>query len=196
MRGRTLLIALIAGLASACGAAIDRRAVGDAPVEVAVLDESAVALKAAFNAASDDVRLLFIVGPSCGPCLRGLIDMNENLGADLLSNPRLRVFVVHVPTLGAQERHAQRAAQLLRGASVMHYWDPSGRSGELLQKTLKIPEYAWDVWLTYAPGATWDGEAPPPPVSWAHQLGRLPAKTRLDPKAFTADVRQRVERLR
>lgn len=195
MRRRALLVTLTAGLVSACGAAIDRQAQGEEPVKVAVLDESASALKAAFNASREDVRLLFIVGPSCGPCLRGLIDINENLGADLLSNPHLRVFVVYVPTLGAQQRHALRAARLLHGANVTHYWDPSGRSGNIVQQTLTIPEYAWDVWLTYGPGAIWDGEAPPPPAAWAHQLGRLNVETRLDPQAFAADVRARVERL-
>jgi hypothetical protein len=196
MQRRTMLLSMLAaGTVTACGEAIDRAATSGAPVAVAMLDETQSALKAAFNAAPDDVRLLFLVGPSCGPCLRGLMELSEALGADLLSNERLRVLVVHVPTLGAEAHHAERAAQLMKGASVTHYWDPSGRSGDVVQQALQIPEYAWDVWLTYAPGPTWDGEVPPTPAAWSHQLGGLPAQTRLDPDAFAADVRTRVEQL-
>lgn len=196
MHRRTALITLVgAGLVSACGEIIDRQATGGEPVEVTVLDDSLSALKSAFNAAQGDVRLLFIVGPSCGPCLRGLVDMNDSLGASLLSNDHLKVFVVHVPALSAEQHHAERAAQLLHGSSVAHYWDPSGRSGDVLQQALQIPDYAWDVWLTYGPESTWEADAPPAPATWRHQLGWLPASTRLDPEAFAADVRARVEQL-
>lgn len=196
MQRRTVLFSMLAtGTVAACGEAIDRAATGGGPVEVAVLDETQTALKAAFNAAPDDVRLLFLVGPSCGPCLRGLMELSEALGADLLSHERLKVLVVHVPTLGAQQHHAERAAQLLNGPSVTHYWDPSGQSGDVVQQTLQIPEYAWDVWLTYNAGPTWDAEAPPAPAAWSHQLGRLPQESRLDPDGFAADVRARVEQL-
>ncbi len=197
MRRRTLLITLGASLASACGEAIDRQASGGAaPVPVAVLDEDLSALKTAFNAAQSKVRLLFIAGPSCGPCLRGLMELHEALGADLLSDQRLSTLVVHVPTLGAQQHHAERAAQLLHGANVTHYWDPSGKSGDAVTDALGIaPIYAWDVWLIYPPGAMWQASAPPAPARWMHQLGQLPRETRLNPEEFAADVRARVEQL-
>lgn len=194
MRRRELIITLAAaGLAVGCGAENDQR-VGP-PAEVALLSEDLSTLKAAFNAAPSKVRLLFLVGPTCGPCLRGLIDLNAELGAALLSDQRLDLLVVHVPTLSAEYSHAQRAAQLMRGSSVRHYWDASGRIGEVVQQTLKIPVYAWDVWLTYAPGPLWVAEAPPAPAAWSHQLGGLREGARLDPEAFAADVRARVEQL-
>ena len=100
MQRRTMVMSMVAaGAVSACGDAIDQAAMDGPPVEVVVLDESLAALKTGFNTAPGDIRLLFIVGPSCGPCLRGLIELNEAMGADLLSNERLKVFVVHVPTL-------------------------------------------------------------------------------------------------
>jgi hypothetical protein len=195
MRRRTLLISVGAGLVSACGEAIDRQTMDGEPVAVATLDADLTLLKTAFNASEGDVRLVFIVGPSCGPCLRGLIDLNQSLGSSLLSNDRLRVLVVHVPTLGAELHHAERAAQLMGGSSVMHFWDPSGHSGDAVQRALQVSDYAWDVWLTYGPEPTWDAETPPEPATWSHQLGSLPASKRLDPEAFAADVRQRVEQL-
>lgn len=196
MRRRTLLIGAGSFGLTACGEAIDRAAIGESTqVDVEVLDENLTALKSAFNATPENVRLLFVVGPSCGPCLRGLMELSEALGSDLLSSARLQVLSVHVPTLGAQEHHARRAATLLQGASVRHYWDPGGGAGEAVQHSLQIAEYAWDVWLTYPPGPTWTETAPPAPAAWSHQLGRLPPENRLNPEAFAADVRARVERL-
>ncbi len=192
-RRTMILTTTSAGVLTACGEAIDNAAIQGPPVEVTTLDDNLTALKTAFNDAHQRVRLLFVVGPSCGPCLRGLMEMNSALGADLLSNERLRVLIVHVPTLGAQESHARRAAQLLSGSNVTHYWDPSGKSGDAVQQALSVQDYAWDVWLTYAPGATWDEVAPPAPATWSHQLGTLPAANRLNPEAFAMDVRARVE---
>ncbi|MDP3739530.1 MAG: hypothetical protein Q8R02_19235 [Hyphomonadaceae bacterium] len=196
MKRRHIIIgAGAAATLAACGEAIDENAFGGAPVEVTELDEKLSALRAAFDAAAGCVRLLFVVGPSCGPCLRGLIDMDKELGERLLSDARLKVFVVHVPTLSAELHHAQRAAKLLQGSSVRNFWDPSGRSGDVVQQTLQIPEYAWDVWLTYDPGDLWQGDAPPAPATWSHQLGALDKGTRLEPASFAADVRKRVGEL-
>ncbi|MGH9693148.1 MAG: hypothetical protein ACRD5Z_03315 [Bryobacteraceae bacterium] len=192
LRRALLFSGMAASAVASCGAVIDGG--NGAPVHVDDLDDQNAALRAAFNAAHGKVRLLFVVGPTCGPCLRGLIDMNANLGANLLSDRRLAIFVVHVPTLSAQRQHAERAAQLIQGDSVHHYWDSSGQIGRAVQRTLQIAVYVWDVWLTYGPEANWDGADPPPPVVWSHQLGGL-AGRRLDPQAVAADVRARVERL-
>lgn len=196
MHRRTLLIAAGSLGLSACGEAIDRATLDEgAQVDVAVLDENLTALRTAFNASPEKVRLLFVVGPSCGPCLRGLMEMSEALGSDLLASDKLDVMIVHVPTLGAEEHHARRAANLLRGRSVHHYWDPGGATGDAVQQSLGIAEYAWDVWLTYPPGPTWTETAPPAPAAWSHQLGSLPPANRLNPDAFAADVRARVEQI-
>lgn len=197
MRRRTVLLSLSAGgLLAACGEAIDRAAIdGAAPVDLGVLGDDLAALKTAFNAARGDVRLLFLAGPSCGACLRALIELNDALGADLLGNERLAVFNVYVPTLGAAEHHARRAAQLMRGKSVSHYWDPGGKSGDAVQEALQIDQYAWDVWLIYGPDATWENEAPPAPATWMHQLHGLPNERRLDAEALAADVRKRLGQL-
>ncbi|MEZ5972196.1 MAG: hypothetical protein R3C31_10350 [Hyphomonadaceae bacterium] len=196
MHRRTLLIAAGSIGLTACGEAIDQVALDDgAQVDVAVLDENLTALKTAFNAFPEKVRLLFVIGPSCGPCLRGLIEMSEALGSGLRASDHLDVLIVHVPTLGAQEHHARRAANLLHGSSVQHYWDPRGATGDAVQQSLGIPEYAWDVWLTYPPGPTWTDTAPPAPAAWSHQLGRLSPENRLNPEVFAADVRARVEQV-
>ncbi|MGQ0534024.1 MAG: hypothetical protein ACT4OF_15235 [Caulobacteraceae bacterium] len=196
MRRRTILLSMAASCAmGGCGEAIDRAALDGAPVAVTVIDEGLSALTSEFNTARNKVRLLFLVGPSCGPCLRGLMELSEALGSDLLSDQRLRVLVVHVPTLGAEEDHARRAVGLMRGDSVSHYWDPSGESGNVVQRALGVSQYAWDVWLTYPPGPIWDSSALPAPAEWAHQLGGLAPERRLNAEAFAADVRARVSAL-
>src|ERR1043165_7969178 len=105
--------AAAATIAASCGEAIDKNAFSGPPVEVTTLNDDYSPLKTAFNEAAGKVRLVFVVGPSCGPCLRGLIDMNEKMGKALLAKPNLKVLVVHVPTLSAELKHAQRAARLL-----------------------------------------------------------------------------------
>ena len=59
---------------------------------------------------------------------------------------------------------------------VIHFWDPNRIFGQLLSQTLKLQEpIAWDVYLVYPPGHSWDTELPPMPEFWMHQLEEAPA---------------------
>ena len=157
------------------------------------LDAGLTQLKADFNAMTDKVRLVFISGPSCGICLRGMDDLNESIVASIQNDPRIHTLVLQVPTLGAEEKHAAAAVPLMPGPRVNHYWDPEGNSGVEFMKPLGIEVYAWDVWLVYEPGARWEeGAHPPPPAFWQHQLGSLPDESRLDPEEFATVVRQKL----
>jgi hypothetical protein len=52
-------------------------------------------------------------------------------------------------------------------------------------------EVAWDVYLVYPPGVVWEGETPPSPAAFMHQLsGRLPADRHLDGPGLAADLRR------
>ncbi|MFQ5609664.1 MAG: hypothetical protein ACE5F8_05275, partial [Woeseiaceae bacterium] len=157
------------------------------------LDAELTQLKADFNAMTDKVRLVFISGPSCGICLRGMDDLNEAIVASIQGNPRIHTFVVQVPTLGAKEEHAAAAVGLMPGSRVNHYWDPEGNTGIEFMDSLDIEMYAWDVWMVYEPGAIWDpGAHPPTPVFWQHQLGPLPDESRLDAREFATVVRAKL----
>lgn len=156
--------------------------------EYVTLNETLDQLIEDFNAEAGSVRQVFVVGPSCGTCLRGLDDMNRVVGDMTRDNPDLKAFVVHVPTLRAEEHHAARAVRLMEGAGIRHYWDPEGQSGVELQKAMEIDAYAWDVWLLYDRGAEWTADQAPKPVHWEHQLGGLPRDKKLDPKRFAAKV--------
>jgi len=56
--------------------------------------------------------------------------------------------------------------------------------------------YAWDLWFVYEPGARWeDGELPPYPDYWEHQLPSLPSDKKLDAKRFASEVNSRLAKL-
>lgn len=163
------------------------------PGNYVVLDESLAELKRDFNALNDRVRLLFIVGPTCGICLRGMADLNDEFIADLQADARLQTFVVHVPTLGAREEHVAQTIPLLDGPHVTHYWDSTGIIGSHYHDLLNIGLYVWDFWAIYRAGVTWDDVLPTIPDHWEHQLQSLPRDLRLDPPRFAATVRSLLE---
>ena len=52
--------------------------------------------------------------------------------------------------------------------------------------------YAWDVWLVYGPDAVWEGELPPKPEYFMHQLWALGGTDlpRFDSEVFAQRVHQ------
>ena len=78
-------------------------------------------------------------------------------------------------------QHAQEEAETFKGLPVAHMWDPKGQLGKLFSKTLRLRATAWDVYLLYKPGVTWEGSQPPEPTFWMHQL---PADMGADWRAF------------
>lgn len=173
--------------------------IGDATAAASrytVLDEQGTELRDDFNRYAGSVRLLFVVDPVCGGCLRGLDDVNRDLLATT-SEERLETFVVHVPVIGGKAKNIAPAATLLHNAHVHHYWNPSGEFGRELAEAVGMKNgdklvYAWDVWLIYGPETTWDGASPPQPVRLMHQLYGLeehPDFPLLDSKAFGQEVR-------
>lgn len=160
------------------------------------LDKDLGQLKADFNAMADKIRLVFISGPSCGICLRGMDDLNESIVASLQNDPRIHTLVVYVPTLGATERHVAAAVPLMQGPRINHYWDKEGGSGLEFQQTLGIGMYGWDVWMMYEPGVRWEaGSVPPEPVFWQHQLPGLPKEKQLVADEFARVVTANLAKL-
>ncbi len=71
-----------------------------------------------------------------------------------------------------------------------HFWDAEGALPKLFHPVLRLPGDwpAWDVYLVYPPGVSWDAE-PPAPSYWQHQLGELPNAPNLDGEAFAEQLR-------
>lgn len=160
-----------------------------------VLSEDLAQLKQDFNAKTGTVRLLFIIGPTCGICLRGMADLNDEFLAEYQTDPRLHTFSVHVPTLRAEEKHVAPSVALMNGPRIYHYWDEAGTIGLLYQDILDTEAYVWDVWFIYGPDAVWEGAAPPEPAYWEHQLPVFPREKKLDKKRFAAETLARVNQL-
>lgn len=161
------------------------------------LDDQSSQLREDFNQSKGAVRLLFVVDPTCGGCLRGMDEMNKDLLAKT-ADPRLQTFVVHVPVIGATSADVAPSMKLLQNANVKHYWNASGAFGRELAKAVGLRQgdalvYAWDVWLIYGPEAVWDGVSPPQPRRLMHQLRAFQGSsefTRLDSEVFAREVHQ------
>ncbi len=145
------------------------------PIPTQILGEQSDALKTQFNADRGKVRLLFIMDPNCGTCLKGLADIDNDLLATLPA--QAAVYVVHLPVVGGTPKHIPGAASLVEKVKAHHYWDPKGTVGKQFSNVLALrskgkPTLAWDVWLAYGPDAAWDNGPPKPQIAM-HQLSDL-----------------------
>ncbi len=79
---------------------------------------------------------------------------------------------------------------LVHDARASHFWDERSDLPPLFASLLKLPEGwpAWDIYLAYAAGATWEAE-PPGPSFWQHQLGDLAIAPKLNGAAFEKQLR-------
>ena len=168
--------------------------------QLVVMNDDLQQLKDDFNANQGRVRLLFLSGPTCGICLRGMADLNDEYLAEMQNDDRLMTFVVHVPTMGAKQHHAVDAIPLLDGPRVNHYWEETGIIGQHYSKIMDVEAYVWDFWAIYEPDAAWDEVLPPRPAYYEHQLGVTGQDFRtfsrekvLDAERFAAQTLEYVE---
>ena len=143
-----------------------------------------VAFREQFNRASDAVRVVSLVSPTCLVCqygagaLRTVFDVAKD--SDVTG---LIAWIMKTDDLAAAEREARSLA--LPG--VEHTWDGDRVLGDAFAATLGLQCSAWDVYLLYAPGVGWSEELPPEPTFWMHQLpstkGARPGLL-LNPKIF------------
>ena len=62
--------------------------------------------------------------------------------------------------------------------------DAENLVGTAFQDHIGLESPAWDVWMLFAPGVVWEGDLPPEPTWWEHQLGGLNPDLKLDPDRF------------
>lgn len=191
MPGRTIGVAMTAlvGMVLLSGST-------NAIPRIEQLERDLASLSAAFNASVDKTRLVFVVGPTCPVCRKGLRDMKSQVLSALPENDELAILVVHVPALDAKESDVSEAAEILNDDRASHFWDEFGTSGIRFQRTLELPSYAWDVWMIYPPGARWIDRDPPAPAYWRHQLQGVDPSLRLDPVDFAVELSRILEAAR
>ena len=84
---------------------------------------------------------------------------------------RLRVYVTWVPMFRGREADVPKASTEVSDLRAAHYWDGDSLLVKGFRETLGFNEPAWDIFLLYGPDARWEGERPPAPAFWMHQLG-------------------------
>lgn len=83
----------------------------------------------------------------------------------------LRVYVAWVPMFRGREADVPKASTEVPDPRAAHYWDGDSLLVKGFRETLGLNEPAWDIFLLYGPDARWEGERPPAPAFWMHQLG-------------------------
>ncbi|MBI4571627.1 MAG: hypothetical protein HY723_06715 [Chloroflexi bacterium] len=159
-----------------------------------VLPGGIEALRQAFNRDAGHVRVLMLTSPTCDMCRQGASVMQTAV-LDTISDPSLRAYVAWVPILPDDKEPAAVASRaLVPNTRAAHFWDAGRALPPLFAAVLGLPEGwpAWDVYLLYDRGATWEQE-PPAPVYWEHQLGDQLPTPRLDGARFAARVRAKLE---
>lgn len=109
--------------------------------------------------------------------------MSTAISKQIGENPRLRTYLVWVPMLMARESHVKNGLRVMGDPGVAHYWDKHSTLVRGYMKPLGLRQLAWDVYMIYRPGVRWDGDLPPTPEFWMHQLPGADAP-RLDPAEF------------
>ncbi|HEV2299451.1 MAG TPA: hypothetical protein VGR72_13155 [Candidatus Acidoferrales bacterium] len=147
------------------------------------------AVRDEFNASSDKIRIVALLSPMCPGCQSGHAVVGRILRK--FSSPELQAILVWEPMRGddSPEAATEQAGQV-RDARIWQGWNGNKNVGDLLGKTLDIHDIAWDVYLIYKPGIKWEGQEPPRPTFWMHQLEGLDPKLLLcvDPTRLSAEV--------
>lgn len=136
---------------------------GNTASDFTVLDSSLGDLKPAFNADTGKLRLVMYVSPTCGSCLRGAQQTQENLLA-AIDSPELATYVVWAPKNGGREKHVDRVLHLVTDARATQYWDGDGAAVDAYDAMFGIEgRPCAGVFMLYRADAVWEGESLPMP---------------------------------
>lgn len=139
-----------------------------------------------FNETSESMRVVAFVSPTCLVCQYGAGALRVVF--DLGEQDNVAGLVAWIPMMDVDDREAAvTEAARLDLAGIEHVWDGEKALGDAFAKTLGLRCSAWDVYMLYAPGITWEGDVPPEPTFWMHQLQSsrgAPAELVLNPKSF------------
>ena len=103
----------------------------------------------------------------------------------------MRVYIVWVPSLPAdKDKTVGSAAAKVPDERASHFWDAKGKMKTDYQKLMKMDEPAWDVYYVYGRDAEWNGELPPEPVYWMHQLAGLPPERMLNGNKLADEMKK------
>ncbi len=133
-------------------------------------------LRTAFERDTGKVRLVTLLSPSCGYCIKGYRYVRKIL--EEVPDPRLRVYVAWEPMLSGDTR--ELAEKMAKKATdprfVFQAWDGDRLTGDAWTAAMLAGDDrfhstgpAWDVYFLYTGDAVWAGDAPSVPSYWQHQ---------------------------
>ena len=88
-----------------------------------------------------------------------------------IDSDNVRIYVVWVPMFRGRESDVPKATKEVLDGRAMHFWDGDSQLVAGYRQTLGFNEPAWDIFLLYGPKTRWEGDRPPLPEFWMHQLG-------------------------
>ena len=126
-------------------------------------------LQEIFNQDAGYVRLVALLSPSCGYCIKGYRYMRKIL--DEVQDERLKMYVVWEPMLsGDSKKLADRMSRKAKDPRMVYQaWDNERITGKTWQASMNLQGIAWDVYFLYSPDAAWGEDGPSQPAYWQHQ---------------------------
>ena len=146
-------------------------------------------IRKAFNSSSQKVRILALLSPTCRGCQSGHATIAKVLGK--FSSLKFQAILVWEPMVeGDSPEAASRQAATLRDLRIVQGWNENRNLGRRFGETLDLHGVAWDVYLVYKPGIRWEGEQPPQPTFWMHQMNGADPKLLLcqNPTRLSTEV--------
>lgn len=154
--------------------------------------DEAKALQFALNSAIEKARVLMLVAPTCGTCLRGASELNQQV-LNTVGVPQVSSYIIWTPqshpssALDAPETIPKAVEQ-----PVYHFWDSDRHLLRVFLSVLGLTQHHQDIYMLYEPGALWLGPLPPAPTYWMRRLdadtGPQPAGTRFDAGDFATHL--------
>jgi hypothetical protein len=157
------------------------------------------ALRTAFNAHPEKERVLAILSPTCGECIKGHEVMQQLFKC--FASDRLSGLIVWLPMRPGDDASAAtvQAGTFTDDRLLVQGWDADREIGKAFEKTLGLTRTAWDVYLVYEPGIAWEGALPPKPSYWMHQLAEDSGADQrycLNPATLAREVEKRLDKTR
>jgi len=153
----------------------------------AVVGDTSAEVRAAFNADTGKTRVLMVVSPTCGECLKGAFEVSEQV-AGINQGKTVPLYVLWVPRRGGREKDVPAATRVIADSAAHEYWDGNDLLGMQYKQVLGWRGNAWDVYMIYGPKAQWTGDLPPAPDFFMHQT--FEKGPHLDAAAFGLRLKQ------
>ncbi len=146
-------------------------------------------LRQRFDQDAGKVRLIVLLSPTCGNCMR-MARMIQRYLLEEVKDPRLAMYVVWGPMQESDNPEvAKKMLVHVTDSRAVHFWTPSTDLAKQFSQPLNTELAAWDVIFFFGPQARWTD--PPKPADYAHQWGtKLPSDHLFNGEKLAAQARK------